>query len=66
MVATSTLTILFVKMLKFSKKKNLKKKKFVKEIKKSFGIFYLSPWNFQKKLIIQQTFCCEVALVLQY
>ncbi len=42
-----------------------KEQNFVKETVGFSGIFYLLKWNFQNKLIIQQTYV-KVAKVLQY
>jgi hypothetical protein len=52
------------KCLKFSRNAFLNKNiKLLRKIKKSFEKFYLSTWNFQNWLIIQQTFV-EVGLVI--
>jgi ABC-type phosphate/phosphonate transport system permease subunit len=65
MLAALTLIILLVKMLIFSKKKEISKKNFfspffppqeqhfVKEIRESFWNIPFSTWNLQNELLIQ-------------
>ncbi len=62
-MASSTLIILFSKMLKFSKIISSKSKNIAKENSEYFRIFHLLRWIFQNYLIIWQT-CVEMAKVL--